>query len=94
MDASDDHQRRQDMLRRSIRRRGRIALGTAAVAITALSLGGPLMLVLTGDPSPLLPYYPLGWAIAIASWLYWLRCWRSLGKAPPASDTAADDTTG
>lgn len=61
---------------RAVRRRGRIGLLVAAAAISALGLGGPVMLVATGDPSPVLPYYPFGWAVAIGGWLFWLTCWR------------------
>ena len=85
---------------RRLRARGLIGLAVAAVAISALGLGGPLMLVATGDPSPVLPYYPFGWALAIGGWLYWLLSWRAAGRAagraaergreghPPASDGA------
>ncbi len=66
----------EDEARRT-RARGAAGLAVSAVAITALGLGGPLMLVATGDPSPVLPYYPFGWAIAIGGWLYWLRSWRA-----------------
>jgi len=66
---------------RRLRARGLIGLAVAAVAISALGLGGPLMLVATGDPSPVLPYYPLGWAVAIGGWLYWLLSWRAAGRA-------------
>lgn len=65
---------------RRIRARGLLGLLVAAVAISALGLGGPLMLVATGDPSPVLPWYPLGWAIAIGGWLYWLWSWRAAKK--------------
>lgn len=65
---------------RRLRARGLIGLGVAAVAITGLGLAGPLMLVATGDPSPVLPYYPLGWAAAIGGWLYWLFAWRAAGR--------------
>ena len=64
-----------------MRARGLLGLAVAAVAITGLGLGGPLMLVATGDPSPVLPYYPFGWAVAIGGWLYWLLSWRAAGRA-------------
>lgn len=60
-----------------LRARGLVGLGIAGVAIAALGLGGPLMLVAIGDPSPVLPYYPFGWAVAIGGWLWWLRAWRA-----------------
>ncbi len=60
-----------------IKRRGTIALVIAAIMISALGLAGPLMLAITGDPSPVLPYYPFGWAIAIGAWLVWLFSWRA-----------------
>jgi hypothetical protein len=60
-----------------IRRRGRAGLGVAAVAITGLGLGGPVMIATTGDPSPVLPYYPFGWAVAIGGIGYWLASWRA-----------------
>lgn len=62
---------------RRIKRRGALALGVAAVMISALGLGGPLMLATTGDAEPLLAWYPLGWAIAIGALLVWLRSWRA-----------------
>jgi 4-amino-4-deoxy-L-arabinose transferase-like glycosyltransferase len=65
---------------RAARRRGRIGLGVAAVAISVLGLAGPVMLAVTGDPSPVLPYYPLGWVIAIAGWLVWLTSWRRVRR--------------
>ncbi|SEA14817.1 hypothetical protein [Rubrimonas cliftonensis] len=64
-----------------VRARGMAGLGVAAVAIAALGLGGPAMLAATGDPSPVLPYYPFGWAIAIGGWLYWLRSWRAARRS-------------
>jgi hypothetical protein len=27
-----------------------------------------------------LPWYPVGWALAAAGWLYWLRCVRRAGR--------------
>lgn len=45
---------------RRVRRRGAVGLAIAAAAISALGLGGPLMLAFAGDPSPVLPYYPAG----------------------------------
>ncbi len=82
---------------RRMRARGLLGLAAAAVAITGLGLGGPLMLVATGDPSPVLPYYPLGWAVAIGGWLYWLFMWRSAGRmvrrgtAETAPDAGRDE---
>jgi hypothetical protein len=55
------------------RRRGRAALALAAFIVSLLGLGGPVMLATTGDASGVLPWYPLGWAAAILSFLYWLR---------------------
>jgi len=55
------------------------------------------MLVATGDPSPVLPYYPFGWAVAIGGWLYWLFMWRSAGRmvrrgtAETAPDAGRDE---
>lgn len=66
---------------RARRRKGLAGLCVAALAVAGMGLGGPLMLVATGDPSPALPYYPLGWAAAIGGWLYWLRCWRAATRA-------------
>jgi hypothetical protein len=60
-----------------IRRRGRAGLAVAAVAIAALGLGGPLMIAATGDPTPVLPYYPFGWAVAIGGLAWWLASWRA-----------------
>ncbi|MGF1660458.1 MAG: hypothetical protein ACFCUS_13605 [Rubrimonas sp.] len=62
---------------RRLKRRGGIALGVAAVMISALGLAGPLMLATTGDPEPVLAWYPLGWAVAIGAILVWLRSWRA-----------------
>lgn len=75
----------QDEARAAVlRRRGAVGLGVAAAAVSALGLTGPLLLATTGDPSPALPFYPLGWAVALGGWLYWLRSWRA-GRRPPSA---------
>lgn len=60
-----------------IKRRGTLALLLAAAMVSVLGLAGPLMLATTGDPAPVLAWYPLGWAIAIGAGLYWLSAWRA-----------------
>ena len=65
---------------RRLRRRGRIGLIVTAAMITLLGLGGPIAIAVAGDPSPILAYYPVGWAVAIGGILYWLRAFRAAGK--------------
>jgi hypothetical protein len=71
---------------RRMRASGRVGLLVAATMITLLGLGGPVMLAVTGDPSPVLPYYPFGWAAAIGGWLWWLRAWRAGRRVRGAAD--------
>ena len=59
-----------------IRRKGRAGLVVAAVCVTVLGLGGPIMIAVQDDPSPVLPFYPVLWAIAIGGILYWLSAFR------------------
>jgi hypothetical protein len=66
----------EDEARRA-KRSGMTGLMIAAVAITFLGLAGPLMLALQGDAEGVLGFYPVGWAIAIGGWLWWLRSRRA-----------------
>lgn len=65
-----------------VRARGRVGLGVAATSISVLGLAGPLMLLTTGDASPVAPFYPFGWLIAIGGLVYWLRAWRAATRPP------------
>ena len=74
----------------AIRRRGRIGLALTAVMITLLGLGGPVMIAVSGDPSPVLPYYPVGWAVAIGGVIYWLTAWRAARRRAREPEDEAD----
>jgi hypothetical protein len=65
---------------RAIRKRGGVALALAAIAFAFLGLAGPIALATGRDLSAVLPWYPVGWALAAAGWLYWLRCVRRAGR--------------
>jgi hypothetical protein len=62
---------------RRAKARGGVALVVAAATISVLGLAGPVFLALGRDPDVLWPIYVVGWPLAIAAWLYWLRCWRA-----------------